>query len=863
MHDTSPWVVLKFGGTSVSTARSWDTIARTVHARLAEGVRPVVVHSALAGVTNLLEQLPERALAGDHVELLADIHERHEALAANLGFLPSETVDLFSDDRRELRELAEGVAKLSEITPRTRARILAFGERLSTRLGAAYLARKRIDARWIDVRELLTSRPGRGPADEAAWLSAECDPAPDPEAEARLERLGGVPVTQGFVARNPAGETVVLGRGGSDTAAAYLAGKLRAERLEIWTDVPGMFTADPRTVPSARLLRALDYREAQEIATTGSGVIHPRCIPALRDASVPIHIRSTADPDVEGTVIRRDAAEGPAQVKAISRKKGVLLVSMETVGMWQQVGFLAEAFDVFRRLGLSIDLVSTSETNVTVSLDSSANLLGSATLERLTEELSRLCRVSVIRPCAAVSLVGRRIRALLHRLGPAMEVFEQQRIHLVAQASSDLNLTVVVDEDQADRLVRQLHAQLIAEAGSPEVFGPSWEELRSGGASPAQRRTRWWEEKRDALLETLGDDPCAYVYDLATVDARLRALASLEPVDRVLYAMKANAHGPLLDRVRAAGAGFECVSPGEIAAVRARFADLRPEDVLFTPNFAPCAEYREAIEAGVPTTLDSIEPLRLWPEVFAGREILVRIDPGIGRGHHQKVRTAGAHAKFGVPGFELAELARLTAEIGARVVGLHAHAGSGILDPAHWAQVARTLADAAELFPDVRVLDVGGGLGVPEKPAQEPLDLEAVSAALAEVRQAVAGSELWIEPGRYVVAEAGVLLARVTQTKGKEGVRYVGVATGMNSLIRPALYGAYHEIVNLTRLGEPATERVNVVGPICETGDVLGLDRLLPPTREGDVLLIASAGAYGHVMSSRYNLREPAPERVL
>src|SRR5690606_29522900 len=169
----------------------------------------------------------------------------------------------------------------------------------------------------------------------------------------------------------------------------------------------------------------------------------------------------------------------------------------------------------------------------------------------------------------------------------------------------------------------------------------------------------------------------------------------------------------------------------------------------------------------------------------------------------------------------------LTAEIGARVVGLHAHAGSGILDPAHWAQVARTLADAAELFPDVRILDVGGGLGVPEKPAQEPLDLEAVSAALAEVRQAVAGSELWIEPGRYVVAEAGVLLARVTQTKGKEGVRYVGVATGMNSLIRPALYGAYHEIVNLTRLGEPATERVNVVGPICETGDVLGLDRLL------------------------------------
>ena len=131
------------------------------------------------------------------------------------------------------------------------------------------------------------------------------------------------------------------------------------------------------------------------------------------------------------------------------------------------------------------------------------------------------------------------------------------------------------------------------------------------------------------------------------------------------------------------------------------------------------------------------------------------------------------------------------------------------------------------------------------------------------MRRALPDTEIWIEPGRFVVAEAGVLLARVNQTKGKGTVRYVGIATGMNSLIRPALYGAYHEIVNLTRVGEEPTERVSVVGPICETGDVLGLDRLLPPTAEGDVLLIANAGAYGYVMSSRYNLREPAPERAL
>jgi diaminopimelate decarboxylase/aspartate kinase len=131
------------------------------------------------------------------------------------------------------------------------------------------------------------------------------------------------------------------------------------------------------------------------------------------------------------------------------------------------------------------------------------------------------------------------------------------------------------------------------------------------------------------------------------------------------------------------------------------------------------------------------------------------------------------------------------------------------------------------------------------------------------VKSAIPGVDLWLEPGRYFVANAGVLLARVTQTKSKGGTRYVGVTTGMNSLIRPALYGSWHEIVNLTRLDAPATERVNVVGPICESGDVLGLDRLLPPTQEDDVLLIANVGAYGRSMSSNYNLREPAIEVMI
>ncbi|HSC05538.1 MAG TPA: hypothetical protein VLD59_01780, partial [Steroidobacteraceae bacterium] len=207
--------------------------------------------------------------------------------------------------------------------------------------------------------------------------------------------------------------------------------------------------------------------------------------------------------------------------------------------------------------------------------------------------------------------------------------------------------------------------------------------------------------------------------------------------------------------------------------------------------------------------------------------------------------------------------ARLAESTGVRIVGLHAHTGSGIFSIRNWIETAELLAGLRSRFPDAHIIDLGGGLGVPERPGELPLDLAQLDQALESVRKAQPGMELWLEPGRFIVAEAGVLLAQVTQLKGKGDFRYVGVATGMNSLIRPALYGSHHEIVNLTRLDEPATETCNVVGPICESGDQLGVDRLLPPTREGDILLIANAGAYGRAMSSNYNLRAPAEEFLL
>jgi diaminopimelate decarboxylase/aspartate kinase len=431
----------------------------------------------------------------------------------------------------------------------------------------------------------------------------------------------------------------------------------------------------------------------------------------------------------------------------------------------------------------------------------------------------------------------------------------------VSQAANDLNFTFVVDEIQGDRLVEQLHEMLIRPVPGDRVLGPTWDELFSKPtAADVARATPWWRTKRDQLLGLLKDKHSAYVYDIGSVTAAARALRAIKSVSRVHYAMKANPHPDILRALTAEGIHPECVSRGEVERVLETLPGIDRSNILFTPNFAPRDEYVWGYEQGVKVTVDNSFVLEKWPDVFKGREVFVRVDTGTGRGHHHHVRTAGTHSKFGVPLAELPGLAKLASKAGAKVVGLHAHTGSGVFDVRNWEETATLLTGLIEQFPDVRVVDIGGGLGVPERADQPGIDLAKLDESLAKVKAAFPKIELWMEPGRYFVAAAGVLVARVTQLKSKGGARYVGVATGMNSLIRPALYGAYHEIVNLSRLDEAGTELADIVGPICESADILGHDRLLPPTQEGDVLLVANAGAYGRAMSSSYNLRDPAVE---
>ncbi|MBX3724731.1 MAG: bifunctional aspartate kinase/diaminopimelate decarboxylase [Xanthomonadales bacterium] len=860
----APWIVLKFGGSSVGRAECWPTIAGLARERLGEGARVMLVVSALAGATDALKAIAEEADVDVRRQRAAELAQRHIDFANQLGVDPG----LLSPWLARLAELAVAVGATGECSgPWARqAELMALGELMSSTLGNAALRKAGLASRWLDARDCLLAQPVANQVGWAHWLSASVPVGRDDALRERLAgRAAAVFITQGFIARNADGCTVLLGRGGSDTSAAYFGASLDASRVEIWSDVAGLFSANPREVPGARLLRRLDFEEAQEIATTGAKMLHPRCLSPLRRTGVPLWIRDTGHPELDGTRIGPEVPDAPPSIKAVSSRRGVTLVSMETVGMWQQVGFLADVFQVFRKHGLSVDLIGSAETNVTVSLDPSDNLVDSDVLAALCAELAGFCRVRAITPCTAITFVGRGMRGLLYRLRDVLAEIGSLRVHLISQSSNDLNLTFVLDEVDAEGLLPRLHDALIASGALPAeddaVFGPSWAQLYAGAG--VLRARPWWRDRAPALQALATEATPMYVYDLATVRAKARALAALPSVARWHYAVKANPHADVLRVLAAEGFDFECVSPGELDAVQAALPILPAERLLFTPNMATAGEYRDALARGARIGIDGLEPLRALAGGAFDAGIALRLDLGPGRGLHAHVRT-GQDSKFGLPLADLPEALAAAAAAGLRVEVLHAHLGSGILDAGHWRAVGLQLASLADRLPDVAALNLGGGLGVPYQPGQPSLDLAALDAALAELRRAYPHLALWMEPGRYLVAEAGVLLTRVRQVKRKGERLFVGVDAGMHTLLRPALYDAWHPVENLDRPDGLPDLRVDVVGPICESADTLAAGRLLARgTASGDLLLFDLAGAYGAVMASDYNLRGRPRECVL
>lgn len=389
--------------------------------------------------------------------------------------------------------------------------------------------------------------------------------------------------------------------------------------------------------------------------------------------------------------------------------------------------------------------------------------------------------------------------------------------------------------------------------------------VQTAGNPPIRRATDWDADRLSSLADEYGTP--LYVLDLARVRQNLQRIRQAFPMAAVYYAAKANACGAVLETVDAAGAGVECASAGEVD--RARRAGVSAADILHTAVNPPSADldYIAEVAAADPAVtvtagaLDTID--RLVDRNFAGR-VLLRVHPGIGAGHHESVATGG-DAKFGVPVDRAIDAIRRAADAGLEVAGLHAHAGSGIDDDSIGAhrQMVETLARLATESPvAIETVDVGGGFGVPYRPTDPPVDIEAIA---RETRAALEGvdAQLAIEPGRYVVADAGMLMTEVNTVKPADDETIVGVDAGMTTLLRPALYGAYHEVVSLNAAGDDRQPvRATITGPICEGADVLAADRTLPRPVRGDRLAIGNAGAYGYEMANHYNSR-PRPATVV
>ena len=465
------WLVLKFGGTSVAHRRQWETIASIVHARRSDGYRVLLVCSAVSGVTNLLETLSEQS---DPSIPLTEILQIHRALA--------EQLDVNFD--HQLAEAEQHILHcLDQITetpgPEWKASLLGTGEWLSTQLGAQYLQQSS-EVGWVDARVVLEvlPEPNRSPARQ--WLSATCEPGRDSKLSERWAKLQPVLVTQGFVARTGHGKTALLGRGGSDTSAALFASRLGAERLEIWTDVPGLFSADPRQIPQARLLREVDFAEALEMAASGARVIQSRCIRAASASGTSIQIRDLQRREVKGTSISNKESAGEG-VKTITCQHNMAVLLLENLDTRHQVGFLAEVFEIFSQLGISVDLVATSETTTTVAINREANHLDTEELSNLVSELAEHYSVQLFDDCVCVNLVGRGIRTSLARLQSTLAHFERQPLLMLSQSANDLCLSMLVNSGDQDSLLRSAHDALIPEeASGPEgVFGDSWQQIQA------------------------------------------------------------------------------------------------------------------------------------------------------------------------------------------------------------------------------------------------------------------------------------------------------------------------------------------------------------------------------------------------
>ena len=457
-------VVMKFGGTSVEDAAAMKRTAAIVTGRRDRGLKPVVVVSAMAKVTDQL--LAAAAAAGDDdragaIALSVKLRERHLNTAAQLvtGERIMALASALHQEFDALDDLLRGIAAVGELTPRTNDLVVSFGERMSSRMVAAAFVEAGLNGAHVDARTCIITDSNYG---KAAPLEAPIE-ARLLEHVLPLIEAGRTPVLGGFIGANLDGITTTLGRGGSDYTAALVGGGLHAGAIEIWTDVNGIMTTDPRIVPEALRVKTISFEEAAELAYFGAKVLHPATILPAVQKSIPVYVLNSRNAANEGTMITAMAPHCKSPFKSIAAKKRLTIIDIVASRMLMSHGYLKAVFDIFDKYRCPIDMVSTSEVSISLTVDSNEQL------PAICAELGKLADVKYEGRKALVCLVGEDIRGHNGIAGRVFSAISHVNVRMISQGASEINMSFMIDEEDVNEAVQSLH-RVFFENPDPEIF---------------------------------------------------------------------------------------------------------------------------------------------------------------------------------------------------------------------------------------------------------------------------------------------------------------------------------------------------------------------------------------------------------
>jgi len=438
-------IVMKFGGTSVADAAAFENVARIVENERESA--PVVVVSAMSGVTDAL-------LAATNIASLREVFDRHRGVARDLLDDPAATEfeKRLKVAEHQIAELLEAFARRPSDRKSLQDAVVSFGEILSSTLLAEVLKQRGTEARQVDARRCIITDDDYT---SAAPLMAETFGKSKSELLPVLES-GVVPVLGGFIGATKQGATTTLGRGGSDYTAALLGAALGASEIQIWTDVTGVLTADPRVVPEAQTIERLSYSEAAELAYFGAKVLHPKTIQPAIESSIPVRICNSRAPQERGTLVGPETETSARTVKAIAHKTGVTTVQITSLRMLGAYGFLRKLFEVFDEHRTVVDVVTTSEVSVSLSLDDAG------ALPAIVKELEKLGTVRVEKGRAIICVVGEGLRGTPGIAARVFSTISDINVTLISQGASSINFTFAIEEERVKEAVTRLHEAFFA-----------------------------------------------------------------------------------------------------------------------------------------------------------------------------------------------------------------------------------------------------------------------------------------------------------------------------------------------------------------------------------------------------------------